>query len=248
MADTIFEAQVVVADPAAAGGEPAAGGVVEAGNPFAQVGPLALDAPLPAVTDGNIMQLAEYLARSTMIPAAYQSKPANCFVALELARRVGASPLMVMQNLDIIQGKPSWSAKFQTAVANDCGRFTPIRYKMTGEKGKDSWGCIAWFKENKPDGEVLEGPEVTMAMAKAEGWYSKKGSKWQTMPEMMLHYRAATFLVRLYAPELTMGLHVKEELEDMVNITPGGRPVPATEDTAAEREWARREAAQDGTV
>jgi hypothetical protein len=215
-------------------------------NPFAP----ATTEPesLPAVTDGNILDLSKYLAASTMIPQQYQGKPANCFVALELARRVGASPLMVMQNLDIIHGRPSWSAKFQVAVANDCGRFTPVRYKMTGEKGKDSWGCIAWFKE-LPDGEVLEGPEVTIAMAKAEGWYSRKSksgaetSKWQSMPEVMLRYRAATFLIRAYAPELTMGLHVKEEIEDMINVTPQG-PVQA-EDTAAEREW---EARKNGTV
>lgn len=214
-------------------------GAGETANPALVSNPFAAaaggDLNLPTVTDGNIMELAVYLSRSTVIPAAYQNKPANCFVALEYARRIGASPVMVMQNLDVINGKPSWSAKFQTAVANDCGRFTPVRYKMIGTKGQDDWGCIAWFKENKPDGEVLEGPEVTMGMAKAEGWLDRKGSKWKTMPEMMLRYRAATFLIRTYAPELTMGLHVKEEIEDMINVTPGG-PAPV-EETAAERAW-----------
>lgn len=174
----------------------------------------------------NLFAKADFLSRSTIIPSQYQGKPANCLVALEYAQRLGCSELMVMQNLDVIQGKPSWSSKFMTAVANDCGRFTPIRYKMTGTKGKDDWGCIAYMTE-KQTGELLEGPEVTIEMAKAEGWHGKKNSKWQTMPELMLRYRAAAFLIRTYAPELTMGLHTVDERQDMINITPDRAETPA---------------------
>jgi hypothetical protein len=48
-------------------------------------------------------------------------------------------------------------------------------------------------------------------MAKAEGWYNKAGSKWKTMPELMLMYRAAAFFARLYTPDLTMGFKTAEE-------------------------------------
>ncbi|MBU2703606.1 hypothetical protein Ga0466249_004751 [Sporomusaceae bacterium BoRhaA] len=181
-------------------------------------------------TLGQMQTAAEFLSKSTIIPAVYQNKPSNCFVALEFAQRIGCNAMMVMQNLDIIQGKPSWSSKFMIAVANDCGKYTPIRYEMSGTEGEDDWGCRAYMTEIAT-GEKLEGVKVTMKMAKDEGWYDKRGSKWKTMPELMMRYRAAAFLIRTYAPELTMGLHTVEEREDMINVT------PPREESAAEKAW-----------
>ena len=57
-------------------------------------------------------------------------------------------------------------------------------------------------------------------MAKAEGWLTKTGSKWQTMPELMLKYRAAAFFGRLYAPEVLMGMQTAEEVIDITPIQP----------------------------
>ena len=171
---------------------------------------------------GQMQTAAEFLSQSTIIPEVYRGKPANCFVALEFAQRIGCNAMMVMQNLDIIKGKPSWSSKFMIAVANDCGKYTPIRYEMSGTEGQDDWGCRAIMTEIAT-GERLEGPKVTVGMARAEKWIDKDGSKWKTMPELMLRYRAAAFLIRTYAPELTMGIHTSEEREDMINVTPAPR-------------------------
>lgn len=176
---------------------------------------------------GQMQSMANFMATSDRLPAAYQNKPANCFVALEFAARIGCNALMVMQNLDIIQGKPSWSSKFMIAIANDCGKYTPIRYEFTGTEGTDDRGCRAMMTDIATS-EKLEGVKVTIAMARAEGWIDKKGSKWKTMPELMLRYRAAAFLIRTYAPELVMGLHTVEERRDMLNVTPD------REETAAE--------------
>ena len=52
-------------------------------------------------------------------------------------------------------------------------------------------------------------------MAKKEGWYSKSGSKWQTMPELMLAYRASAFFARVHVPEALMGISTAEENEDI---------------------------------
>lgn len=170
-------------------------------------------------TMGQMQSMAEYLSTSDIIPTIYKNKPANCFIALEFARRMGWSAMEVMQGLFIIQGKPSWSSQSLITFANSSGKYTPIRYKMTGTEGKDDWGCIAYMTD-KETGELLEGPEVTIGMAKKEGWYQKTGSKWVSIPGLMIRYRAATFLIRLYAPELTMGLRTMDEAEDMVNVTP----------------------------
>jgi hypothetical protein len=137
-----------------------------------------------------------------------------------MATRMNADVMMVAQNLYVVYGNPAWSSKFMIATFNQCGKYSSIHYKETGKKNTDSWGCIAWAKE-LATGEILEGPEVTIAIAKAEGWYNKNGSKWQTMPAQMLRYRAASWFIRTTAPELSMGLQTVDEVEDSepINIT-----------------------------
>ena len=161
-------------------------------------------------------RVATALSKSTLIPKDYQSNMPNCLVALNMANRMNADPLMVMQNLVVIHGKPSWSSQFLIATANRSGKFSSLRYRFTGTKGKDDYGCICHAICNQT-GEVLESTEITIAMAKAEGWYSKNGSKWQTMPEQMLRYRSAAFFVRAYAPELSLGLPMDDEVRDIID-------------------------------
>jgi hypothetical protein len=163
-------------------------------------------------------RMAKALAESELVPTTYKNKIANCLVALEVAQRCQASPLMVMQNLNIIHGRPSWSSTYIIAAVNSCGRFAPLKFKLEGEGDKRS--CIAWTSELKT-GELLEGPPVSIAMAKAEGWYGKTGSKWQTMPELMLRYRSAAFFGRLYASEILMGMRSDDEEREIIDVTPG---------------------------
>lgn len=160
----------------------------------------------------SAQRMARALAASSLVPQSYQDNVADCLIAIELANRTGASVPMVMQNLDIIHGRPSWRSTFLIATVNACGRFTPLRYRWQGEEGTDTWGCRAVAKDRQ-DGEECVGPLVTIAMAKAEGWYAKNGSKWKTLPELMLTYRAAAFWTRVYAPELSLGMLTSEEAE-----------------------------------
>lgn len=181
-------------------------------------------------------KVASLLSKSDLIPQTFQNRTSNCMIALEMSQRIGASPLMIMQNLYIVHGKPAWSSQFLIACVNASKKFTPLRYKMTGKKGDDSYGCIAWAKD--ASGETLESPEVTIGMAKKEGWFTKNGSKWQTMPELMLRYRCATLFARLYAPELTMGIHTEEEVIDVQPIVTEARPSRFEQDnTAAKVEY-----------
>ena len=170
--------------------------------------------------DSDSFQLAQRVAtalsKSTLIPKDYQNNLPNCLVALNMATRLDADPLMVMQNLYVVHGRPAWSSQFLIATANKSGKFSPLRYRFTGTKGKDDFGCVCSAVERET-GEVLEGTEITIAMAKAEGWHDKSGSKWKTMPEQMLRYRAASFFVRCYAPELSLGLSTREEVEDIID-------------------------------
>lgn len=175
----------------------------------------------------HAQRVAKMLSTSSLIPKAYQGNIQNVMVALEMANRIGASPLMVMQNLNIIQGNPSWSSTFIISAINSCGRFEPLRFDLTGTG--EEMKCIAWTHE-KGKSERIEGPAVTMKMAKLEGWLDKSGSKWKTMPELMIRYRSAAFFGRLYAPEILMGM---QTMEEVIDITP--TPRPEKTDKEAER-------------
>lgn len=213
-----------------------------------------------------MQRAAKLLSSSTLVPAAYRAwddkkgdNPnalANCVVAINMAQRMGADPLMVMQNLYIVEGRPSWSSQWIIAAINGCGRFSPLRFDLKDLGPKEveyevtKWvdrqrvtskhkatvqnlECVAWAIE-KETGERITSPAVNLEMAVKEGWYGKSGSKWQTMPEVMLRYRTASFFGKLYAPELLMGLQSAEELGDIYDAEPasdGGYVVPpATED------------------
>lgn len=168
----------------------------------------------------ELMQRAsKALASSTLVPQQFQNNLPNCLIALEMAQRIGASPLMVMQNLYIVHGRPGWSAKFLIASFNQCGRFSALRFEWSGTRGANDWGCRAWAVE-KATGEKIVGPLITIQLAHDEGWYGKSGSKWKTIPELMLTYRAAAWLVNTHAPEISMGLNTAEEMTDVYDAAP----------------------------
>lgn len=157
----------------------------------------------------NNYKVAQYLSKSSLIPQQYQGKPEDCAIALDMADRMGVSPLMVMQSLYVVKGKPSWSGQAcMSFIKAKYGEAEPV---YTGQRGTDTRGCFV--RVTKPDGTVIEGTEVTIGMAKAEGWTSNK--KWINMPELMLAYRAAAFFARVYCPEILMGVAVEGEIEDI---------------------------------
>lgn len=217
----------------------------------------------------DLMQRGAYLlASSTLVPVAYRNEVedkktgmlvknpnamSNCVLALNMAQRIQADPLMIMQNLYIVEGRPGWSSQFIIASINACGKFSPLRFKMEDKGAKEvGWTttvwegpqgqrrkrevqhkatiqnkeCTAWAIE-KATGERLDGPTVSMEMAVAEGWFGKNGSKWQTMPDVMLRYRAASFFGKLYAPELLMGLQSAEEIHDTTITIEPAEPGPS---------------------
>lgn len=165
-------------------------------------------------SDNFIMagQMAKALAQSTIVPKEYQGNEANAMVAIEIANRLQTSPLMVMQNLNVIQGRPSWSAQFLIAMVNGSGKYDmELQFdEKTDEEGKP-FSCRCWTVRN---GRKVTGITVDMEMARAEGWVGKNGSKWKTMPQVMLRYRAASFFARMNCPELTLGYYSKEEIID----------------------------------
>lgn len=169
----------------------------------------------------EVMQrMGKMYASSTIIPDIYRGNIGNCIIALDMAMRMGANPLMTMQNLYIVHGNPAFSSKFLIATINASGRFSPLRYEFKGVEGTPDYGCrcVAYEVSDKGHEEPLTGDWITMEMATKEGWTSKSGSKWKTMPNQMLRYRAAAFWQRVYCPEISMGLITKEEAEDIQDV------------------------------
>lgn len=184
----------------------------------------------------EVMQrVSKMFASSELVPDMYRATDknpldkamANCMIAIDVAQRIGASPLMVMQNMYIVYGKPAWSSKFLIATINTCGRFNPLQFKFNnlGKIGKinnvdysfDNIECTA-YATSRSSKDVLEGSPISIAMAISEGWYTKNGSKWKTLTKQMLMYRAASFWTSVYAPELSMGMKTEYEAMDIEDI------------------------------
>ena len=159
----------------------------------------------------QLLRAAQMLSQTSIIPQSYQNKPQDCFVAIEMANRMGVSPMVVMQNMYVVKGKPSWAGQACTMLINSCGKFKDVKHIYTGEKGKPNRGCYVTATRIS-DGSQVDGVEVTMQMAQSEGWTSN--SKWRNMPELMLAYRASAFFARVYCPEAMMGVQTAEEVYD----------------------------------
>ena len=175
----------------------------EVANPFADT-----------VSFRKLFDIGKMFASSALVPQTYQNRPMDCTIAVDMANRMGVSPMMVMQNLYVVKGKPQWSGQACMSMIRGSGEFKNVRPVYTGTKGEDSWGCYIQA-EYRDTGEIVKGTEVTIGMAKAEDWYNKNGSKWKTIPEQMLAYRAAAFFARVYIPNALMGVYVEGEAEDM---------------------------------
>ena len=162
---------------------------------------------------------ARSLAASSLVPPEYQGEKGmgNCIVALDIAKRMNVSPLTVMQNLNIVHNRPSWSSAWIIAQIQGCGRFLDFDYEVTG-KGVDMQ-CYCTAKRIS-DKKLIKGSVVSIKMAQAEGW--TRNSKWRNMPEQMLKYRAATFFGRQYIPDLLLGVQTSEEIVDItpLDVTP----------------------------
>jgi len=166
-----------------------------------------------------------HIAASSLIPEHFKGKIDNTFLAYYKAQRLNMDPIALMEMSYVVHGKLGYEAKLITSLINNSGLFTGLlKYKFTGElkRGKDgkvlpesTRECTAYTIE-KITGEKLE-MSCNISMAFAEGWTNDKGSstsKWHTMTENMLMYRAASFFGKMYCPQLIAGMNTREELED----------------------------------
>lgn len=135
-------------------------------------------------------------------------------IVLDLAQRMNLGALEVAQSIYIIHGKPSFETKFLVARLNSSGLLKGRLNTILSPDGQSAH-CEAVDAQT---GQLLRGTTITMDMARREGWLSKNGSKWQTMPELMMKYRAQSFFINEFFPEVKYGLKTSDEAEDTNEI------------------------------
>lgn len=180
----------------------------------------------------HAIKVAGNLAASGMLPLHFKGKPADVLIALQIARRTGSDPFTVMQSIYIVGGRPGWLATYMIALANRSG--FPIRWKVERRAERLKFKREQWHETERGKKVQVEAtmPDLTVTayspggdedmcaivdsrMAIDEGWANNP--KYSTLGEQMLRYRAATLLVRLYRPELLLGLPTTDEAEDITS-------------------------------
>jgi hypothetical protein len=185
---------------------------------------------LPALTpEGERFNLRQRQARmfalSPLVPEHLRKGSpdqaiANCWIALTLAEAMGEVPLIVMQNIHVVNGKAGFASQYMIARANSSGVFKGrIDWRIDrSDPANLSVTAFAFLRETGQEVSVT----CDMKMAKAEQW--TKNPKYNTMPEIMLRYRSAAFLVRFYAPDVMLGYQTSEEVEDVVAAAAPSQP------------------------
>ena len=156
----------------------------------------------------DMWKIATQYAKSDLVPENYKGKPQNVIIALGMAQKTGFDVYTIMNNLNIVKGKASWSGSFCRTLIEATGIYKDLDLIEVGERDKDTWGYYAQAIK-KSDGKIVKGATVTIGMAKAEGW--TKNSKWTSMPELMLQYRAMAFFARVYASSAINGIYTEDE-------------------------------------
>ena len=168
----------------------------------------------------HMYRVAQLFSSSQMIPAHYQNQAANCFIAVQMAVRLGVDPFMFMQNTYIVHGRPGMEAKLAIALINTSGMFQDtLDYEIEGDDPSKQDYRVRAFAVRRSSGKKILGPWIDWKLVKSERWDSTNGSKWKTMPGQMFCYRAAMFFGRLHCPERLMGMQTADELTDVHNGT-----------------------------
>lgn len=169
---------------------------------------------ITSLGDDDIKRLKDHcvrLAKSGLVPDHFAKTPEAVYTALEMARALQEEPVTLMQSIYFIGGKAGFAASYMLSRMRRRGVIRgTVRYLVTG---KGDGLAVRASVVDAVTGEVIEGPEVSMDMARAEGW--TKNAKYKSMPEVMLRKRAITFLVREHYPDVLMGFHTLDEIEDV---------------------------------
>ena len=170
---------------------------------------LTLKTALEPTTLQEAMKFSDILASSTMVPRDFQGKPGNVLVAIQWGREVGLGPLQALQNIAVINGRPSIWGDAALALVRGHPDCQSVQEGTKGE-GDDRHG---WCEVTRR-GEQPQRRNFSIADAKRAGLWGKAGP-WTQYPDRMLQLRARGFAIRDVFPDALRGVMTREEAEDM---------------------------------
>jgi hypothetical protein len=155
------------------------------------------------------MQFSEMLAKSQMVPKAYQGKPEDIMVAVQWGYEIGLAPMQALQNISVINGKPSVYGDAAMALVQASSVCDGVDESIEGEGTANPVAvCVARRKGRNP---VIV--RFSVEDAKRAGLWGKAGP-WQAYPKRMLQMRARGFALRDAFPDVLKGLITAEEAQD----------------------------------
>jgi len=158
----------------------------------------------------HIWRIAKLFAATEVVPKAFQQKPMDCMVIIQMALRCGVDPMMFLQNSYMNQGKPNIETKLAIAMLLNSGRVRgTISYAVEGQ-GK-SLSCTASCVLAST-GELVE-HTLTWDIVESNKWH--ENAFWKKDPVLMMQYRAVWRLIKTHFPDVLLGCASKDELDDM---------------------------------
>ena len=155
------------------------------------------------------MEFSKMLAESSMVPRAYQGKPQDIMVCVQWGYELGLAPMQALQNIAVINGKPSVYGDAMMALVQASPICDGIDEHIEGEGTPNPVAvCIAKRKGRNP---VIA--RFSVEDAKRAGLWGKQGP-WQAYPKRMLQMRARGFALRDAFPDVLKGLITAEEAQD----------------------------------
>lgn len=160
-------------------------------------------------TLGEAMEFSKMLADSNMVPKAYQNKPGDIMVCVQWGMELGLAPLQAMQNIAVINGKPSVWGDALIAMVQASPVCEDIEEWIEGEGTPNPVAiCIAKRKGRKP-----VTAKFSVDDARRAGLWGKQGP-WTQYPQRMLKMRARGFALRDAFPDVLKGMITAEEAQD----------------------------------
>lgn len=202
---------------------------------------LAITNPVAAMSISEKQQYAELLAQASLLPKQYQRNPANVLLAMELGQSLSIPPIQAINEVHVIEGKPSASANLIGGLVRRAGHVLRIRVD------RDAMQATAQIIRNDDPDYTFE---VTWTMDDAKRAGSTGKDNWKKYPIAMLKARAITEVAREACPEALMGIaYTPDELGAVVdqdgnpiNVAANAAPMPRAR-TAKQREQANKPAA-----
>lgn len=174
------------------------------------------DESMEPQTFGEVMALCERLARSELVPSCFRGKPADIFIAFKISKSLGIDGIQGIQNIAVINGRPSIYGELGTALLLREG-FKVEMNTIEERKAKK----LAWCRITRPDGASQE---ATFGVDDAQmaGLWAKPGP-WKNTPWDMLGWKAFWRAAKFIASDALHNMMGAEEAQDIPPENPTSR-------------------------